>query len=53
MESPNPRSLTTWLRGRGVPDRDLDRVFATFNVAAFAEASHEAHSAKDDHDASP
>ena len=35
METPNARSLTAWLRGRGVPDDELDRVFATFNVAAF------------------
>jgi hypothetical protein len=35
METPNARSLTTWLRGRGVPDDELDRVFKTFNVSAF------------------
>ncbi|HEX6472131.1 MAG TPA: oxidoreductase [Streptosporangiaceae bacterium] len=52
MESPNPRSLTTWLGARGVPDGELDRVFATFNVAAFDAVSTGAASTKDGHDAS-
>jgi sulfhydrogenase subunit delta len=52
MESPNPRSLTGWLRARGVPDGELDRVFATFNVAAFDAVSAGAASTKDGHDAS-
>ncbi len=40
-ETPNARSLTTWLSGRGVPDDELDRVFKTFNVTAFAESAKE------------
>jgi coenzyme F420-reducing hydrogenase gamma subunit len=42
-ETPNARSLTHWLRGTGVPDDELDRVFKTFNVAAFTkEGDHDA-----------
>jgi sulfhydrogenase subunit delta len=36
-ETPNAMSLTGWLRGRGVPDDELNRVFRTFNVTAFTE----------------
>ncbi|HEU5158401.1 MAG TPA: oxidoreductase [Streptosporangiaceae bacterium] len=41
MESPNARSLTGWLRDRGVPDGELDRVFKTFNVVAFTGSAKE------------
>jgi coenzyme F420-reducing hydrogenase gamma subunit len=41
-ETPNAASLTTWLSGRGVPQVELDRVFKTFNVAAFAKDDHDA-----------
>ena len=37
MESPNPASLTGSLRELGMDEADVERVFATFNVRAFAE----------------
>jgi coenzyme F420-reducing hydrogenase gamma subunit len=36
METPNTASLTRRLRVLGMEDRDVDRVYRTFNVAAFA-----------------
>ena len=41
METPNSGSLTRQLRALGMDDRDIKRVFATFNVGAdaFREAS--------------
>lgn len=41
METPNTGSLTHRLRTLGMDDRDIERVYATFNVeaAAFREAS--------------
>jgi coenzyme F420-reducing hydrogenase gamma subunit len=38
METPNTASLTPWLRGLGMTDRDVDRVYRTFNVEAFEQA---------------
>jgi sulfhydrogenase subunit delta len=38
MESPNTRSLNRKLRAVGMPERDLDRVYRTFNVLPFEEA---------------
>jgi coenzyme F420-reducing hydrogenase gamma subunit len=38
METPNTVSLTRQLRVVGMDDRDVDRVFRTFNVAGFEEA---------------
>jgi coenzyme F420-reducing hydrogenase gamma subunit len=38
METPNTASLTKRLRLLGMDDRDIDRVFRTFNVADFEEA---------------
>jgi hypothetical protein len=38
METPNTVSLTRQLRVLGMSDRAVDRVFRTFNVAAFEEA---------------
>lgn len=38
METPNVPSLTKQLRVLGVNDGEVDRVFRTFNVAAFEEA---------------
>jgi len=38
METPNTVSLTRQLRVLGMDDRDVDRVFRTFNAAAFDEA---------------
>jgi coenzyme F420-reducing hydrogenase gamma subunit len=34
METPNTTSLATWLAASGVPDRNLGRLFATFNADA-------------------
>jgi len=34
MESPNTASMTSWLAANGVSDRDIARVFATFNADA-------------------
>jgi len=34
MENPNTASLAEWLAASGVPDRDLGRLFATFNADA-------------------
>jgi len=36
-ETPNVRALVTLLRDRGMREGDVDRVFSTFNVAAFRE----------------
>jgi sulfhydrogenase subunit delta len=38
METPNTVSLTRQLRVLGMGDREVDRVFRTFNVQAFEEA---------------
>jgi hypothetical protein len=38
METPNTASLTRRLHLLGMRDRDVDRVFRTFNVEAFEEA---------------
>jgi sulfhydrogenase subunit delta len=38
METPNTVALTRELRVLGMDDRNIDRVFRTFNVAAFEEA---------------
>jgi coenzyme F420-reducing hydrogenase gamma subunit len=38
METPNIPSLTRQLRVLGMEERDVDRVFRTFNVRAFEEA---------------
>ena len=38
METPNTVSLTRQLHVLGMDDRDVDRVFRTFNVRAFEEA---------------
>jgi coenzyme F420-reducing hydrogenase gamma subunit len=38
METPNTVSLTRQLRVVGMGERDVDRVFRTFNVGAFEEA---------------
>jgi len=38
METPNPAALTRSLRDLGMSATDAERVFATFNVEAFAEA---------------
>jgi coenzyme F420-reducing hydrogenase gamma subunit len=38
METPNIPSLTRQLRVLGMAERDVDRVFRTFNVRAFEEA---------------
>ncbi len=35
MTAPNVGALVPWLRRLGMPDSDIRRVFATFNVAAF------------------
>jgi coenzyme F420-reducing hydrogenase gamma subunit len=37
MESPNAASLTPTLREQGMSETDVERVFSTFNVRAFAE----------------
>jgi sulfhydrogenase subunit delta len=41
METPNTVALTRELRVLGMDDRNIDRVFRTFNVAAFEEARSE------------
>jgi sulfhydrogenase subunit delta len=41
METPNTIALTRELRVLGMDDRNIDRVFRTFNVAAFEEARSE------------
>jgi sulfhydrogenase subunit delta len=38
METPNTRALTRRLRLLGMDERAIDRVYGTFNVAAFEEA---------------
>jgi hypothetical protein len=38
METPNTVALTRELRVLGMDDRNVDRVFRTFNVAAFDQA---------------
>ena len=38
METPNTVSLTKQLRVLGMDERNVDRVFRTFNVEAFEEA---------------
>ncbi len=40
-ETPNTASLTRELRRLGMDDRDVDRVFRTFNVAPFEEARND------------
>jgi sulfhydrogenase subunit delta len=40
METPNIPSLTRHLKVLGMAERDVDRVFRTFNVRAFEEARH-------------
>lgn len=39
--TPNTRSLKTWLGDIGMAPREVDRVFSTFNVAAFKEPPDE------------
>ena len=41
METPNTVALTRELRVLGMDDRNIDRVFRTFNVAAFEQARSE------------
>jgi coenzyme F420-reducing hydrogenase gamma subunit len=41
METPNPSALSRRLRELGMSERDLGRVFGTFNVEAFAAAGAE------------
>jgi coenzyme F420-reducing hydrogenase gamma subunit len=41
METPNTVALTRELRMLGMDDRNIDRLFRTFNVAAFEEARSE------------
>jgi hypothetical protein len=36
METPNTASLSGWLRGLGMPERDLVRIYRTFNTHAEA-----------------
>jgi sulfhydrogenase subunit delta len=38
METPNTVSMTSKLRVLGMDERAIDRVYGTFNVAAFEEA---------------
>jgi hypothetical protein len=34
MEAPNPGSLGTWLAARGLPERDVVRLYRTFYAGA-------------------
>ena len=42
METPNTGALSPWLRGLGMDERDLVRVFRTFNANASRSASGDA-----------
>ncbi len=42
METPNPAALTRSLREHGMDDRDVERVYSTFNVAAFEQVRSDA-----------